>query len=86
MSYDGLDPNCVCSLDDYEVIVAFNNDCPIHGSLAPPRIIQRWCSGSTEPVIRIQGRYGTCRYCGQSVAQKRGHASVHLSDGSTPRA
>ena len=78
--------NCLCSLDDDERIVAFNSMCPEHGGLAAPKIVRRWCTGSSEPVGAINGRYGQCRYCGNTVPQKRGYGSVHLPDGSTPSA
>lgn len=81
-------PNCLCSLDETESIVAFNRMCPDHGWLAPTatEIAQPWCSGSSEPIREnISKRTGRCHVCRNEVPAKYGIAGVHLRDGSTPR-
>lgn len=80
-------PECLCSLNETESIVAFNSMCPDHKELAPKRstLIQRWCSGSSMPGSEVSRRTGRCHACGNEVPMKYGITGVHLPDGSTPR-
>lgn len=80
--------DCTCPQDEGGAVVSFSRACPEHKGMAPTptAINQPPCPGSSAHVEDIEGRSGLCRTCRNRVPHKYGYASVHLGDGTTPRA